>query len=45
MECFSVKEADGSIHLLCDDDRSLMRQMYACTLVILREYQFPKDEA
>lgn len=44
MECFSVKEDDGSIHLLCDDKRSLMRQMYATTLVILREYQFPKDD-
>lgn len=44
MECFSVKEDDGSIHLLCDDRRSLMRQMYATTLVILREYQFPLAE-
>lgn len=42
MECLSVKEADGTIHLLCDDSRSLMRQMYASTLVILREYEFPK---
>ncbi len=43
MECLAVKEDDGSIHLLCDDERSLMRQMYASTLVILREYQFPSD--
>lgn len=44
MECLSVKEPDESIHLLCDDNRSLMRQMYASTLVILRGYEFPKDE-
>lgn len=44
MECLSIKEDDGSIHLLCDDPRSLMRQLYASTLVILREYQFPNDE-
>lgn len=42
MECLSVKEPDGSIHLLCDDPRSLMRNMYASTLVILRGYEFPK---
>lgn len=43
MECISVKEADGSIHLLCDDNRSLMRTMYNSTLVILRSYKFPQD--
>lgn len=43
MECISVKEADGSIHLLCDDSRSLMRTMYNSTLVILRSYEFPQD--
>ena len=43
MECISVKAADGSIHLLCDDERSLMRTMYDSTLVILRSYEFPKD--
>lgn len=43
MECLSVKEEDGSIHLLCDDPRSLMRNMYASTLVFLRGYEFPKD--
>lgn len=41
MECLSVKEPDDSIHLLCDDERSLMRNMYASTLVLLREYEFP----
>lgn len=43
MECISVKEPDGSIHLLCDDKRSLMRKLYNSTLVILRSYEFPKD--
>lgn len=43
MECISVKETDGSIHLLCDDPRSLMRSMYNYTLVILRSYEFPQD--
>lgn len=43
MECISVKETDGSIHLLCDDHRSLMRTMYNSTLVILRSYEFPQD--
>ena len=43
MECISVKESDGSIHLLCDDPRSLMRTMYNSTLVILRSYEFPQD--
>ena len=43
MECISVKEIDGSVHLLCDDPRSLMRTMYNSTLVILRSYEFPKS--
>lgn len=43
MECIAVKEVDGSIHLLCDDYRSLMRTMYNATLVILRSYKFPQD--
>lgn len=43
MECLAVRESDGRIHLLCDDERSLMRQMYALTLVVLRGYEFPKD--
>ena len=43
MECISIKELDGSIHLLCDDHRSLMRTMYNSTLVILRSYEFPQD--
>lgn len=41
MECLSVKDNDD-IHLLCDDERSLMRKMYASTLVILRSYEFPR---
>jgi HD superfamily phosphohydrolase len=40
MECLSVKDKDD-IHLLCDDERSLMRKLYASTLVILRSYEFP----
>ena len=43
MECISVKEPDGCIHLLCDDPRSLMRTMYNSTLVILRSYEFPRN--
>lgn len=42
MECISVKDNDD-IHLLCDDQRSLMKNMYNSTLVILRSYQFPND--
>lgn len=44
MECISIKEADD-IHLLCDDQRSLMRTMCKSTLVILRSYEFPIDVA
>ena len=43
MECISIIERDGSIHLLCDDSRSLMRKMYNSNLVILRSYEFPQD--
>lgn len=43
MECISVKEPDGNIHLLCDDNRSLMRAMHSSTLFILRSYDFPQD--
>lgn len=43
MECISVLEADGDMHLLCDDPRSLMRTMYNSKLVILRSYEFPQD--
>lgn len=44
MECIAVKKSDGSIHLLCDDEQSLMRTMYNSTLVILRSYEFPQNE-
>ena len=43
MECISVKENDSSMHLLCDDNRSLMRTMYNSTLVMMRSYEFPAD--
>lgn len=43
MECISVKDPDGTIRLLCDDQRSLMRTMYNSTLVILRSYKFPQN--
>ena len=43
MECISVKETEEDIHLLCDDQRSLMHIMYNSTLVILRSYVFPHD--
>lgn len=42
MEGICVKEEDGSLHLLCDDQRSLMRKMYNSTLAIMRSYEFPK---
>ena len=43
MECISVKEPDGTMHLLCDDARSLMRTMYNSTLIMLRSYEFPEN--
>ena len=43
MECIAVKNSEEDIHLLCDDPRSLMRMMYASTLVMLRSYEFPQD--
>lgn len=45
MECLSIKQPNGDICLLCDDPRSLMKQMYASTLVILRGYEFPTEDA
>lgn len=44
MECISVTESDGTIHLLCDDKRSLMRKLYNSTLVVLRSYEFPSND-
>lgn len=41
MECICVRDDDGSLHLLCDDKRSLMRTLYNTNLVILRTYEFP----
>lgn len=32
---------DDKIHLLCDDDKSLMKQLYGTNLVILRAFKFP----
>ena len=43
MECISVKENNGNMHLLCDDNRSLMRTMYNLTLVVMRSYEFPTN--
>ena len=43
MECISIKESDGDVHLLCDDSRSLMRTMYNATLVMMRSYEFPEN--
>lgn len=40
--CNSV---NNTIQLLCDDDRSLMKQLYKTTLVVLRSFEFPvKDK-
>ena len=36
--------ADGTdLHLLCDDSRSLMQQLYNTHLIILRAYKFPQN--
>lgn len=43
MECICVKDTDGTLHLLCDDRRSLMQYMYNSTLAILRTYKFPNE--
>ena len=32
---------DNDIHLLCDDDKSLMKQLYGTKLVIFRAFSFP----
>jgi len=32
---------DSNIHLLCDDDTSLMKQLYGIKLVIFRSFHFP----
>lgn len=39
MECISVKEND-EIHLLCDDECSLMRTLYSSKLAVLRLYKY-----
>ena len=39
-ECICVLDHDESIHLLCDDERSLMRSMYNQTVVMLRSYKY-----
>lgn len=35
---------DDKIHLLCDDERSLMKQLYGTNLVICRAFEFPVDD-
>ena len=40
IECICVVD-DDDMHLLCDDKRSLMQQLYNSTLVILRCFHFP----
>lgn len=37
--------SNGEIHLLCDDDKSLMKQLYGTYLVIYRAFQFPVADA
>lgn len=34
-------DSNKEIHLLCDDDKSLMKQLYGTHLVIYRAFQFP----
>ena len=43
MECISIKNDDGSMCLLCDDERSLIRTIYNSTLVVIRSYEFPNN--
>lgn len=33
-------QRDDSIHLLCDDDKSLMKQLYGTNLIIYRAFEF-----
>ena len=40
MECITVKDKD-SLHLLCDDNRSLMRTLYDMRLILLRVFKCP----
>ena len=43
MECITVRDYDHKVHVLCDDERSLMRKMYRDTVVILRSYKYFPD--
>lgn len=50
MEFICVKEhsVEGKpdvIRVLCDDERSLMQDMYDKTIAILRSYEYPKNKA
>ena len=38
MECICIDEDNNDLHLLCDDERSLMNTMYKIKLVIFRLY-------
>lgn len=40
MEGICVADGGKSLHLLCDDPRSLMSQLYGTNLAILRKYHF-----
>lgn len=40
MECICVREDNGEIHLLCDDNRSLMRQLYNTNIAVFRTYKY-----
>lgn len=41
MEGICVKDNE-SLHLLCDDKRSLMQELYNTNIVVLREFMLPK---
>ena len=43
MECITIKEQDGTLHLLCDDKRSLMQNLYNQYLVFLRAFECKVD--
>jgi len=37
-------DRDDSVHLLCDDDRSLMKQLYGTYLYVYRVFEFPVED-
>lgn len=42
MDGICVADEALGLHLLCDDKRSLLQQLYKTKLVVMRSYEFPK---